>query len=125
MTNVKLIQPELLNFKIVLEFWFNECKPKDWFVKDKKFDHLINEKFYNLVCKALESKLDDWTVTLDGSVALILLLDQFTLNMFRSSPQFFSGDKKSFEYHVKIPEKISNSRFRNKKETISTNAYDA
>ena len=70
-------------------------------MKDKKFDHLINEKFYNLVCKALESKLDDWTVTLDGSVALILLLDQFTRNIYRSSPQSFSGDEKALNITLK------------------------
>ena len=69
MTNVNFIQPEFLNFKIVLEFWFNECKPRQWFVKDKKFDLIINKRFYNLVSEAQENKLDDWTVNQDGSVA--------------------------------------------------------
>ena len=79
MTNVNLIQPKLFNLNKVLKFWFNECKPQQWFVKDKKFDLIINKRFYNLVCEALENKLDDWTVKPDGSVALILLLDQFTV----------------------------------------------
>ena len=83
MTNVNLIKPKLFNFNKVLKFWFNECKPQQWFVKDKKFDLIINKRFYNLVCEALENKLDDWTVNQDGSIALILLLDQFTRNIFR------------------------------------------
>ena len=95
MTNVNLIQPKLFNFNKVLNFWFNECKPQQWFVKDKKFDLKINKRFYNLVCEALENKLDDWTVNQDGSVALILLLDQFTRNIFRGSPKSFSGDEKA------------------------------
>ena len=95
MTNVNLIQPKLFNLNKVLKFWFNECKLHHWFVKDKKFDHIINTRFYNLVCEALENKLDDWTVNRDGSVALILLLDQFTRNIFRGSPKSFLGDEKA------------------------------
>ena len=95
MTNVNLIQPKLSDFNKVLKFWFNECKPQHWFVKDKKFDLIINKRFYNLICDALENKLDDWTVIQDGSVALILLLDQFTRNIFRGSPKSFSGDEKA------------------------------
>ena len=49
MTNVNLIQPKLFNLNKVLKFWFNECKPQQWFVKDKKFDLTINKRFYNLV----------------------------------------------------------------------------
>ena len=95
MTNVNLIQPKLFNLNKVLKFWFNECKPQQWFVKDKKFDLTINKRFYNLVCEALENKLDDWTVNQDGSIALILLLDQFTRNIFRGSPKSFLGDQKA------------------------------
>ena len=48
MTNVDLIQPKLFNLNKVLKFWFIECKPQQWFVKDKKFDLIINKRFYNL-----------------------------------------------------------------------------
>ena len=102
MTNAKIIQLKLSNFKIVLEFWFDECKPKDWFMKDKKFDFLINKRFNNLVSAALEDKLDNWTITQDGSVALILLLDQFTRNIFRGSPKSFSGDEKALNITFKF-----------------------
>ena len=43
----------IFNFNKVLKFWFNECKPRQWFVKDKKFDLIINKRFYNLVCDLL------------------------------------------------------------------------
>ena len=104
MTNVNLIQPKLFNLNKVLKFWFNECKPRQWFVKNKKFDLIISKRFYNLVCEALENKLDDWTVNQDGSIALILLLDQFTLNIFRGSPKSFSGDQKTLNTTFKFIE---------------------
>ncbi len=94
MTNVNLIQSKF-NFNKVLKFWFNECKPQQCFVKDKKFDLIINKRFYNLVCEAPDYKLDNWTVNQDGSVALILLLDQFTRNIFRGSPKSFLGNEKA------------------------------
>ena len=37
------------NIKHVIDFWFQECKPKDWFKKDKKFDLLIEQRFLKLV----------------------------------------------------------------------------
>ena len=102
MTNVHFIQSKLFNLNKVLKFWFNECKPQQWFVKDKKFDLIINKRFYNLVCEALENKLDDWTIIQDGSVALILLLDQFTRNIFRGSPKSFSGNEKALNIKFKF-----------------------
>ena len=99
MTNVNLIQPKLFNLNKVLKFWFNECKPQQWFVKDKKFDLIINKRFYNLVCEALENKLDDWTVNRDGSVALILLLDQFTRIYLEGAQNHFQVMKKHLISH--------------------------
>ena len=48
------------NIKHVIDFWFQECKPKDWFKKDKKFDLLIEQRFLKLVENALQNKLKFW-----------------------------------------------------------------
>ena len=87
------------NIKInnILKFWFFECSPKDWFKKDIKFDQLVEKKFLKLVNHALQNKLNLWEKSPDGSLALILLLDQFTRNIFRGDPKSFFGDDKALE----------------------------
>ena len=76
----------------VINFWFKECKPIDWFKKNTSFDLLIKKKFLKLVNLALNNKLSDWENTKEGSLALIILLDQFTRNIFRGNAKSFSGD---------------------------------
>ena len=81
----------------ILNFWFFECKPEQWFKKDSSFDNNLRERFTNLVEKSLISKFDDWSDSKSGCLALILLLDQFTRNIFRDSPRAFSGDEKALK----------------------------
>jgi len=76
----------------ILTFWFEECEPKDWFKKDDAFDALLKDKFGALVEKALEGEMADWPKSLDGRLALILLADQFTRNIYRDTPKAFAGD---------------------------------
>ena len=76
----------------VLNFWFEDCNPKDWFKKDKYFDYQIKKNFGNLIEDAVLGYLNDWQRSLDGSLALIILTDQFTRNVFRGTPRTFSGD---------------------------------
>ena len=81
------------DIKNVINFWFQECKPKDWFKKDKKFDLLIEQRFLKLDENALQNKLKFWKKSMDVSIALILLLDQFNRNIFRNNTKSFSGDQ--------------------------------
>ena len=80
------------NINVILEFWFKECMPKDWFTKTNSFDKEVNDRFNQLTCYALKDGLSDWEQSLEGSLALILLLDQFTRNIFRGQKGSFSGD---------------------------------
>ena len=43
----------------ILNFWFKECTPKQWFEKDYAFDNLLEERFAGTVALAFEGKLDD------------------------------------------------------------------
>ena len=63
----------------ILEFWFGGDEPeKKWFLKSDDFDDQVRKKFGSLVEKARETaELDHWTETPEGTVALIILLDQF------------------------------------------------
>lgn len=78
---------------LVLDFWFREASPQQHFTKDKIFDDLIRSRFEKQVKQALASQLDSWAATPHGCLALILLLDQFTRNIYRDTPQAFSGDE--------------------------------
>jgi uncharacterized protein (DUF924 family) len=79
----------------ILEYWFgaDASGPRDfWFSKSDTVDGEIRTRFGATVEAALDGSLDHWTATPEGTLALILLLDQFTRNAFRGSPRAFAGD---------------------------------
>lgn len=88
----------------ILKFWFKECTPQQWFKKDYAFDKLLKECFTGNVELALEGKLDDWTDSGNGFLALIVLLDQFPRNIFRDTPRSFSGDEKALSLSFQCTE---------------------
>ena len=76
----------------ILDFWFTEIAPESWFKKDTVFDADLNTRFGRAVGDAVAGKLDHWADHNNGCLALIILLDQFTRNIFRGSARAFSGD---------------------------------
>ena len=76
----------------VLTFWFEECGPKDWFQKNLEFDALIQKRFSKTHQKAASLELFDWRQTPQGRLAEIIVLDQFSRNMFRDKPESFAFD---------------------------------
>lgn len=83
----------------VLDFWFGaEHTPEfgtlraEWFRKDPAFDAAIAGRFGAQVELALCGELTDWETQPAGALARILLLDQFTRNLFRDTAQAFAGD---------------------------------
>ena len=63
-----------------------------WFAADSKVDQQIQHRFSDLIIEAGKGNLDAWAETARGSLALILLLDQFTRNVYRGSGRAFSYD---------------------------------
>ena len=63
--------------KAILDFWFVETPSEKRFKKDEKFDQIIREKFLNDYEKASLNDYDDWQDTAMGSLALVILFDQF------------------------------------------------
>ena len=80
-------------YQNVLNFWFTEITPEFWFKKDAEFDAAVKSRFSKAVSDALAGRLDHWADNSDGCLALIILLDQFTRNIFRQSARAFSGDE--------------------------------
>jgi uncharacterized protein (DUF924 family) len=76
----------------VLTFWFEEIESKKWFAKDLAFDQEIKERFHATHTKAIQGELFIWRETAKGRLAEIIVLDQFSRNMYRDTPQAFMYD---------------------------------
>jgi uncharacterized protein (DUF924 family) len=75
----------------VTGFW-RAAGPKRWFAKDARFDDAIRLRFEPVHHAAARGKYDDWIETPEGSLALVILLDQFPRNLFRDSAHAFATD---------------------------------
>lgn len=76
----------------ILNFWFDEIDPAKWWIKDDCFDQLIITRFSDLHAQANRCELYQWRPTPRGRLAEIILLDQFSRNMFRHSPRAYASD---------------------------------
>lgn len=79
-------------YREILKFWFNEVNPSQWWEKDNDFDKLIIEKFSEAHASAKCCELFEWRESAEGRLAEIIVLDQFSRNMFRDSPLSFAND---------------------------------
>jgi len=78
----------------VIDFW-REVGSGRWFKKDVALDDKISRRFLHLHEAAAAGKLDDWQQSPEGTLALLILLDQFPRNLFRDSPRAFETDPKA------------------------------
>ena len=76
----------------VLQFWFHEIDPKLWFVADATFDGRVRDRFLTLLQQAAAGELLDWRSSAEGRLAEIIVLDQFSRNVYRGTPQAFAQD---------------------------------
>jgi|TARA_B110001452_G_scaffold95840_1_gene79210 uncharacterized protein (DUF924 family) len=79
----------------ILDFWFKETPSKKRFQKHKDFDQKIKDKFLKDYKLASENEYDDWQDSSSGSLALVILFDQFSRNMFRNDKKAFEQDHKT------------------------------
>ena len=89
----------------ILEFWFGEIRDgftttdrsQLWWMGSPEQDQLIRQQFGYLTEAALEGELDPWADVPRGRLALIILLDQFTRNIYRGSAKAFAGDSRALK----------------------------
>ena len=81
--------------KDILDFWFEETQPKQWFQVNEDFDQAIRDRFEDEYNNAFAGNYDEWQNDAYGSLALCVLLDQFPRNMYRGTPKAFEADKKA------------------------------
>ena len=74
----------------ILEYWFSKNSKQYWFASTPEIDSEIRKNYEKIWVRAAAGELNDWQNNAEGSLALIIILDQFPLNMFR-------GDAKSFK----------------------------
>jgi len=81
-----------MKYQIVIDFWFKEIDSKKWWVKDDAFDQQLREKFGEVHSAAVKCELFHWRENAPGRLAEVIVLDQFSRNMFRGSPLSFTAD---------------------------------
>lgn len=81
--------------KVILDFWFVESSPEELFKRNKIFDQKIRLRFIRDYKKGINNQYDDWQDKPESCVALIILLDQFSRNLFRDDKQAFAQDYKA------------------------------
>jgi uncharacterized protein (DUF924 family) len=85
----------------IINFWFSEAIRPLWFAKNLDLDEKIRLRYADLHHSAGEGLLDDWLGSPQGVLALVILLDQFSRNLFRGSPKAFSMDSKALKISKK------------------------
>jgi uncharacterized protein (DUF924 family) len=80
----------------IITFW-REAGYERWYKKDEVFDAEIRRRFLATWEAALAGQRDDWQNSDDGTLALLIVLDQFPRNMFRGDPRTFTSDPKARE----------------------------
>ena len=76
----------------VISFWFDEIEPAMWWKKDEGFDTLLVKRFAKTHARACRCELYEWRENPEGRLAEIIVLDQFSRNMFRNSALAFAND---------------------------------
>ena len=76
----------------VLKFWFEELTPKQWYEKSASLDAEIERRFVGTLEAIVAGENENWRDTDKGRLAEIIVLDQFSRNIFRDSPKAFAQD---------------------------------
>jgi len=79
----------------ILDYWYSERMQKRWFASTPSLDQEIRDRYQALWERAAAGELDDWRDTAEGALALIIVLDQFPLNMFRGQPESFHTERQA------------------------------
>ena len=86
----------------VLDFWFGKQTDPvfgsdrvEWFRKDPAFDDSIRSRFGALIERGLRGELEAWAEAPTSALAQVIVLDQFTRNVYRDTPRAFAGDARA------------------------------
>lgn len=83
---------EHITQQTILRFWFEELDPKQWWLVDADFDAQLRKRFLPLLQQAARGELFVWRASHAGRLAEVIVLDQFSRNIYRNSAQAFAQD---------------------------------
>ncbi len=84
--------PQRYAHQDILRFWFEEIPPSQWWAKDDAFDQAMRARFAEVHAQATRCELFEWRTEARGRLAEVIVLDQFSRNLFRGSPLAFASD---------------------------------
>ena len=84
-----------VEYRKVLEFWFEDLKPEDWFSSNEELDRTIKDKFGEVHKMAAACELDGWRTGPMGRLAEIIVLDQFPRHIYRDRGEAYTFDRQA------------------------------
>ena len=90
-----VMNKNIVRAETVIKFWFEETEPKFWWKNDADFDQLIAKRFEIAHHMATQGALASWRETPLGRLAEVIVLDQFSRNLYRDSPLAFACDEQA------------------------------
>ncbi|HEX7340839.1 MAG TPA: DUF924 family protein [Rhodanobacteraceae bacterium] len=90
-----VMQAAVVTPRDILAFWFDELTPKQHFTRDPALDAMLRERFGALHAAAARGELYAWRDDADGRLAEVIVLDQFSRNLFRGDARAFASDAMS------------------------------
>jgi uncharacterized protein (DUF924 family) len=90
--NANVIREAVMEYTEIVHFWFDEIDTSLWFKKNEVFDQQLRERFSTAHRSAAQGELYSWRRQPEGRLAEIIVLDQFSRNMFRDTAEAFAFD---------------------------------
>ena len=81
-----------MDYQHIIDFWFVETEPAQWWRQNDEFDRQIGERFGAVLARAAQCELYAWRATPLGRLAEIIVLDQFSRTIHRATAQAFASD---------------------------------
>jgi len=86
------VRGNMIDASDVIDFWFTKLRPEQWWRRDDALDREIERRYGSLHAKAAHVELFAWRDEPRGRLAEVIVLDQFSRNLFRDSPRAFACD---------------------------------
>ena len=83
---------ETVTVESIIEYWYSDEVKSKWFNSTIEFDKELKSKYESIWKDALRGELISWSESAEGCLALVIILDQFPLNMFRAEVKSFSSE---------------------------------
>ena len=90
-----------MNHSDVIKYWFSKKSREHWFFSTPEIDNEIKQRYEQLWTRAASGELKGWQDSPQGCLALIIVLDQFPLNMFRGETKGFQTENMAVEVALK------------------------